>query len=875
MVSRIKIKLTRCPLKGWLLMSGLLVERWLTGAVGGRRVYEKHLRKLVAKTGLFDAAYYSEANQDALDGQVSPLHHYVARGDKKGRWPMPLFDPLYYRAQANSRLARVNALLHYAFIGRYLQISPSPWFDVGYYLKENKDVARSGIDPVLHYLKWGGVEGRSPSLQFDGSYYLRNNPDVLADLTNPLLHYLRIGRFEERPIRCYGVSGNIAGNALGKRIDNLGWPHHPKRSDVHYAKLDVVVPVYKNALLTLRAIHSVLTATVDLDYELVVIDDCSHEAALVNKLKSLAAEGLFTLLRNERNLGFVGTANRGMRLHPDRDIVLLNADAEVFNGWLDRLYAAAYRHPRTGTVTPLSNNATIASYPCFLSDNPYPLELRYEDLDTLAATSNRAIEVEAPTCVGFCTYIRRDCLNDVGLFDEVHFGRGYGEENDFSQRAITKGWRNIIVADTFVRHWGSASFQAEKAHRVSAALKVINTLHPDYKSQVDAFIHNDPLAECRARLDWARLRRQVKAENVLVICHARGGGAERHVQEDTLRLMQQGIGVFYLRPVPQQPTRVRLGHPKCQQLVNISTFCLADIDELSQVLADLHITRIHTHGLVDFSSEAPQHILAVAQRLGVEFWVDLHDYKVVCPRINLTYRSGRYCGEPDEAACARCCETEGNDFNVTDIVAWRALHQAVLKEAHKILVPSVDMADRLARYFPDLRLSISPHEDLDFSVIAARGPRLDAGRRLRIVVIGMISRAKGVDIFNACAEDAQKRALPLEFILLGHSLKDAELTKNGVKITGKYLEHEAQAKLQALEPHVVWLPSVWPETYSYTLSLALLGGYPVFAFDIGAIAARLRESGQENTLMPLAMADDPLAVNQRFLAYLDTCRSSE
>jgi hypothetical protein len=108
--------------------------------------------------------------------------------------------------------------------------------------------------------------------------------------------------------------------------------------------------------------------------------------------------------------------------------------------------------------------------------------------------------------------------------------------------------------------------------------------------------------------------------------------------------------------------------------------------------------------------------------------------------------------------------------------------------------------------------------------------------------------------------------------LLGYSLRDSDLERSDVKITGRYLEHEAQAKLKELSPHVVWLPSTWPETYSYTLSLAISGGYPTFAFDIGAIAVRLREIGQEDTLMPLQMLESPHIINDRFVSYLKYCQ---
>lgn len=857
--------------KGYYLLTTLLLEKWLTNLFGGKKLYEKHLCYLVKRTLLFDAAYYLEMNPDVSEqAGARVLRHYVKCGDKEGRYPMPFFDPSYYRAQVDSRLKRVNSLLHYSYIGRYSRLSPSPWFDVAYYLKENKDVARTGIEPILHYLKYGGIEGRSPTAQFDGSYYLRTNPDVAEARVNPLLHYLHIGRFEGRRT---ALSQPLSVDTY-KKITEQPKRYNPNlmshRQTIADAKIDVIVPVYKDQELTLRTIYSALLAEVEVSFELIVINDCSPESDLVVELEKLEANRFITLLHNPENKGFVYTVNRGIALHPERDVLLLNADTEVFNHWLDKLYTTAYRNPHTGTVTPLSNNATICSYPCFLNDNPYPLELPYKELDALTTICNSGVEIESPTGVGFCMYLRRDCLSDVGMFDEETFGRGYGEENDFCQRAKIKNWRNVITADTFVRHWGSASFKGEKAERISAALKSVDELHPDYRSQLDSFVKQNLLAEARERLDFARLSQQVKQQNVLIVCHNRGGGSERHVQEDTFQLLQQGIGVFYLRPIPGKPNYVKLAHPRCPQFLNLKPYLLTDIDLLAQVLAKLCITRIHTHGLVDFAIKAPECILILAQRLNAQFWVDLHDYKVICPRINLTLQNGRYCNEPNENACNLCCETQGNDFAVSNIATWRQMHYNVLQQVDKILVPSIDMQHRLWRYFPHISLSLSPHEEMDAKKLVLMPPKLNPKSKLRIVVIGAIGKAKGFDIFHACACDAKKRKLPLEFVLLGYSLKDKDLERCGVRITGRYLEDEAQNQLKALMPDVVWLPSTWPETYSYTLSLAFNGGYPTFAFDIGTIAARLRTLEQEHTLMPLQMLDYPSKINNRFIAYMNS-----
>ena len=85
---------------------------------------------------------------------------------------------------------------------------------------------------------------------------------------------------------------------------------------------------------------------------------------------------------------------------------------------------AAYSHDRVASLTPFSNNATICSFPNFVRTMNCIVVLDVNALDRLF--SNLPLEnelVEVPTGVGFCMYIRRDCLNSVGYFDEQTFGK--------------------------------------------------------------------------------------------------------------------------------------------------------------------------------------------------------------------------------------------------------------------------------------------------------------------------------------------------------------------------------------------------------------------------------------------------------------------
>lgn len=269
--------------------------------------------------------------------------------------------------------------------------------------------------------------------------------------------------------------------------------------------VDVVVPVYRGYVETTTCLKSVLANANQQLFELVIVDDCSPDPVISSYLDSLSNTGQATVLRNSTNLGFVASVNRGMALHPERDVVLLNSDTEVANDWLDRLRKCAYAAPDIGTVTPFSNNATICSYPYEGWPEGIPGGLGLAGLDKLCAETNAGQSVDLPTAVGFCMYIRRACLDAVGLFDVERFGRGYGEENDFCLRATTAGWRHKLAGDVFVYHEGGVSFSDERAGLQARAMARLLEIHPDYLERVRGFLAEDPAAPLRDAIDMARV----------------------------------------------------------------------------------------------------------------------------------------------------------------------------------------------------------------------------------------------------------------------------------------------------------------------------------------------------------------------------------
>ncbi len=630
--------------------------------------------------------------------------------------------------------------------------------------------------------------------------------------------------------------------------------------------VDVIVPVYRDVATTMRCLYTVLSARCTTPHGILVIDDASPERELTEALRVLADRGLIELVRNETNVGFVETCNRGMSLHRRRDVVLLNSDTEVYGNWLDRLRAAAHREKKVGSVTPLSNNATICSYPYFIRDNDMALELPYVELDELAARVNAERSVPVPTAVGFCMYVRRACLEDVGMFDVERFGRGYGEENDFCLRASARGWRHLMACDVFVRHSGGVSFGAEKEQRIGRALAEIAKRFPDYGAQVARFVEEDPSREARARLDLARMARRSGPNTILFVTHDWGGGIEHHVEDLRKRLGAEDVSILLLRAEPGQDHRAVISHPGVWPTPNLGSFDVhGEMDALVKALRQLRVAHMHIHSLVGFDQPvAARWIPRLARALGVPYDFTAHDYLCICPRMNLIGASGSYCGEPMLDGCERCVQENGSPFGKVSVREWRAAYERLLGGARAVIAPGRDVAERVVRHFPRVKPTVRPHLE---TLTPVPEPRTLMGRTngepLKVAVIGAIRLHKGFDVLRECARDAAMRRLPISFTLVGYSSDDAALTKWGnVKVLGPYDGAELPRILCDARFHCALFPFVWPETHSYTLSAAIVAGLHPVSFDLGVPAERIRSLGWGTLLRPDA---SPSAVNDALL----------
>ena len=310
---------------------------------------------------------------------------------------------------------------------------------------------------------------------------------------------------------------------------------------------------------------------------------------------------------------------------------------------------------------------------------------------------------------------------------------------------------------------------------------------------------------------------------VVLVSHGGGGGVRRHVDE---RAMGRGDRADVLRLEPAGRDVVHLGATHDGARFDAWFAYPADRATLAALLRGLGVAWMHYHHV----DGLPRGVLELAADVGVPFDVTLHDAYPYCPRYHLDRGEGRYCGEPDDAGCNACLARRPAQWPL-DIAGWRGAFGSWLAQAACIIAPSADTATRFRRHFPALPVDVRPHPE----------PRIDLGSHaIRVGLLGKLTPDKGFDVAVACARDAESRGLPLAFRILGPTGAPLPPMRAGtISMTGAYDDAELPGLVAAESPDVWLFPAQWPETWSYTLSVALATGMPIVASSLGALRERL------------------------------------
>jgi hypothetical protein len=113
--------------------------------------------------------------------------------------------------------------------------------------------------------------------------------------------------------------------------------------------------------------------------------------------------------------------------------------------------------------------------------------------------------------------MKRAAIQSVGLLDSI-YGKGYGEECDWSRKAVSQGWHHLISTRAFVYHSGTQSFKSEtKKRAIQQNSLILNRRFPEYDFEVASYVRKDPLWLARIEICLTLLIKNKKTDSLITL----------------------------------------------------------------------------------------------------------------------------------------------------------------------------------------------------------------------------------------------------------------------------------------------------------------------------------------------------------------------
>lgn len=746
-----------------------------------------------------------------------------------------LYNPYIYLILKSK--IRIGPL--YRNLKAYNLIKKSNLFDENFY--RNKYLSNSPINPILHYI-YHGYKCNNPNKFFNSKYYLNTYKNVKKSKINPLVHYTLHGKMEGKEINWnYFLNSR---KFSSKQINNI----------ISFnEKISIVIPIYNVFEDTKKCINSVLKNT-NIPFELILIDDCSTDNRISELLNSYEYNENYKnikIIRNESNQGFVKNVNIGIKTAKN-DVVLLNNDTIVTPNWLNKLKIAAYSDKDIGTVTPVSNAADAFSVPKKGKVNKIPDDLSLNRMANIVEKVSNHVYMEVPTGNGFCLYIKRELIEEIGIFDDEAFGKGYGEENDFCMRALNNGWKNIIDDTTYIFHKGSASFSDKKQELLNEHRKIIDKKYPDYKKRINHFLNSKELSQICDNVEKGL--KNYKTENfdkkrILYVLHQARGGTPNtnidlmnHVQNeyDCWILISDGKNLFLEHFISGNSVLVAKWENK--KTITAENFYLHEFRNIYfNVVANLNIDIIHIRHLIKHTFDLPK----IAKNLNIPVLLSFHDFYFICPSYNLLDDKNEYCrGICSESGNGKCQKPMKNIVKINDLKKfnkkWKNESLKLFSNVNYFITTSEIVKKTFLNAFPTMNTDsfVVIEHGRDFTYTEDEFFEVPSkNKKIKILFIGNVNNQKGANLIEDIKElDHDER---LEFHFLGSV---SNKLKNLGIWHGLYERKDLNDKIKKIKPSFIGIFSIWSETYCHTLSEAWSVHIPVLSTKIGVIEDRMRKN---------------------------------
>ncbi|MEM1411352.1 MAG: glycosyltransferase [Pseudomonadota bacterium] len=265
-------------------------------------------------------------------------------------------------------------------------------------------------------------------------------------------------------------------------------------------RVSIIIPAYNHLAHTAACLRSLASTRCDTAFEVIVLDDASSDEtpALLAELPGLR------FFRNEQNLGFIGTCNRGAEAARGDYVLFLNNDTQVTDGWLDALEATFRERPDAGLVGARLVYPDGTLQECggmVFSDGSGWNYGRGDDPDRPEYQALREVDY----CSGACVMLRRDLFSELGGFDR-HYAPAYYEDTDLAFKVREAGLKVYVQPRATIVHFegvtsGTDLSSGTKRYQAVNREKFLERWQDALRQQPDPIVDPNDAAAIRAARD--------------------------------------------------------------------------------------------------------------------------------------------------------------------------------------------------------------------------------------------------------------------------------------------------------------------------------------------------------------------------------------
>ena len=264
-------------------------------------------------------------------------------------------------------------------------------------------------------------------------------------------------------------------------------------------KTGVVVPVMGGSDNVKALVRSLFSNT-DLPHMFIFVDDSSAPETSDFLKGAVSSRDDCILIRNDRKLGVVKSANIGAEkaLESCSSFVLLDENTEVPSGWLGRLMRPLLEDEEVSSVIPFSNCCDAFSFlfsERMERNEKFLSEFGLDGINSAMRKSCCSAYTAVPAAHGFCMAFSGNVWRRIGGLNDALFESLTGAQKEWSLRAGLDGYRSLLTPELYVAYYGKSEPEVLENNGERASVQdILSVMFPSYESRVKDFIRECPLS---------------------------------------------------------------------------------------------------------------------------------------------------------------------------------------------------------------------------------------------------------------------------------------------------------------------------------------------------------------------------------------------